>query len=88
MAMKIAKIVKIAASTAKDVDIGYRTFLIENADSGENAADAYFREKSGDGTAVTSTNGWVLAPGESTSVPMTAKTLSVKGADIRILMLE
>lgn len=78
MALKIEKTEKIAVTTtAKDVDIACRSFLLKNGDA-SNAL--YFREKSADGAAVTVDNGFMLGAGEMTPVVLTGKTLSIKGA--------
>lgn len=85
---RIEKIICVttASTDAKDVDVAYRQFLIQNADA---ADPCYFKEKGEDGVAADSDNGWALAAGASTVFPLTAKTLSVVGsADIRVMILE
>lgn len=71
-----------ATSAAVDVQVGYRPFLIQNADS-----DAVtFKEK--DGVAATATNAFVLAAGATLPVVLTADVLSVYGGKVNILFLE
>jgi len=60
---------------------------------GNNSAGAvYFKERRDDGVDVTADNGWLLPAGGATSVPLTARELSLSAAqadsDVRILVLE
>ena len=52
----------------------------------------YLKEKRGDGVDVTADNGWLLAAGHETPVPLTALELSLlagaEDADVRILVLD
>lgn len=74
MAFVIEKAEKISVTTtAKDVNIGFRSFLIKNV--GEKTV--YFKEK--DGIAVTVDNGFALGPGEMIPFALSAKVLSIKG---------
>ena len=77
MALLIDKTEKIAVTTtAKDVNVNRRSFLLKN---GDESKSLYFREKSEDGAAVTVDNGFMLGPGEMIPCALTAKTLSIKG---------
>lgn len=86
MALKIDSVEKVAVTTtAKDIDVNYRAFIIENL-----ATDkvVYFKEKSEDGKACTANNGFAVPSGKVFDKVMRAKTLSVIGdgsADARIL---
>lgn len=75
-----------ATTTAQDVSIGYRDFIISNAGS----VGVYFKEK--DGVAVTSANGFFLPAGTVLQKCITADTLSVISASdtaaVSILLLD
>lgn len=78
MAFVIEKTEKLSlTTTAKEVDVACRSFLLKNADA-EKAL--YFKECSADDTDVTVDNGFMLSPGEITPVVLSARTLSIKGA--------
>ena len=75
MAFVIEKTEKLSVTTtAKDVNVGFRSFLLKNADESKAL---YFKEK--DKVAVTVDNGFMLGPGEMIPVALSAKTLSIKG---------
>ena len=78
-----------AGTEAQNVAVNGLAFMIEN-----NSAETtvYFKEKRYDGEDATSENGYALAAGRSTPVPVTAMELSVAaaagGADVRVLILD
>lgn len=86
--MRIRKDLAIAVTTtAQDVDIQFRDFLITNC--GEYTV--YFRDKDLDGKDVTAETGFALLPKSALPYPMTASTLSIIGegaADVRILFVD
>ena len=73
-------------TTAKDVPVNYRSFLLENPDA---SVTVYFKEK--EGKAVTAATGFALLPGTVLPVTLTGKTLSVLGSgsgELRLLYLD
>ena len=63
-----------ATTTAQDVNIGYKDFLVSNA----GAVGVYLKEK--EGVAVTSSNGFFLPAGTMLHCPITADELSLIAA--------
>ena len=84
MALKIDSVEKVSVTTtAKDVAVNYRAFIIENCTAEKTV---YFKEK--DGVAVTVDNGFELIGQKIFDKVLRAKTLSIKGSeacDVRIL---
>ena len=73
-------------TTAKDVPVDYRSFILENPDS---SVTVYFKEK--EGRAVTAATGFALPPGQVFPVVLTGKTLSVLGSgsgELRLLYVD
>jgi len=87
MAYRIDSIEKVSVTTtAKDIDINYRNFIIQNL-----TADAvvYIKEKADDDVTVTADNGFAIKTGNFDKL-LRAKKLSIKGtasADVRILYI-
>lgn len=87
--MQIGRVEVVAVTTkAQDVDLGFRSFLIQN-----NSEDAvvYIKEKSRDKADVTSANGFSIWPGETLNHVLSGKTLSILGsaaAEVRIMYLD
>ena len=74
-------------STAQDVDIRFRDFLMVN----NSEATVFFREKAKDGKAVTAQTGYALPPKSQLPNAITADVLSIIGsasADVRILFID
>lgn len=86
--MRIRKDLAVAVTTtAQDVDIQYRDFLIVNC--GESVV--YFRDKDLDGKDVTAETGFAVMPKSALPYPMTASVLSIIGegdADVRLLFVD
>lgn len=86
MSKTIDSIQKVAVTTtAKDIDVNCRHFIIENLD---DSATVYFKEKKYDNTAVTADNGFAIPPNTVLDMVFTAHTLSIKGsagADVRLM---
>ncbi len=87
---KIDKIVKLTVgTTAVSVAVRGLACLIQN---NSESATVYFKEKSEDGKAATSANGFALAAGKTLEVPLTAMELSVvagaASTDVRVLILD
>jgi len=86
MALKIDSVEKVAVtSTAKDIEINYRAFMIENLATDQVA---YIKEKAEDNKACTASNGFAIPAGKVFDKVMRAKTLSIIGsgaADVRIM---
>jgi len=79
MALKIDSIEKVSVTTtAKDIEVNYRAFMIENLTDGKIV---YFKEKSEDGKACTANNGFAIPGVKIFDKVMRAKTLSVIGSD-------
>lgn len=77
--LKIREVIAVTATTtAQDVDIGYRKFLIQN--NAANTVFVYFKEKNEDGVAATATNAFKLIGGDVLPIVFTAKTLSIIGS--------
>ena len=86
---KIESVVALqAGTTAQSVMINGLSCLIQN--NSENAV--YFKEKRLDGVAATASNGYRLAPGAGTVLPLTAMELSVAAeaddSDVRVMVLD
>ena len=74
-------------TTAQDVDIRFRDFLLVN----NSEATVFFREKAKDGKAVTEQTGYALPPKSQLPHAITADVLSIIGsasADVRILFID
>lgn len=88
MSLMMERTQKVTASAAaQDVEVACRSFLMVN--TSENAV-VYFKEKEDDGKAVTADTGFALLPGQTTPMPLNAKTLSIMAteeADVRLLYL-
>jgi hypothetical protein len=79
-------IVVTTSTTAQDVVIGGRSFLIQNPHA---TAIAYFKEKND--VVATSSNGWMLPAGHVCPHKLTADTLSVVGSatgTVNIMIVE
>ena len=90
MNCKIEKIVVLSlGTTAKTVRVHGLACLIQN---NSDSATVYFKDERDDGKKVTSANGFALAPGKTTEVPMVAMDLSLVASadstDVRVLILE
>lgn len=74
---------------AVTVRVSGLTCLVQN---NSETASVYFKERRADGEDVSASNGWRLAPGESTAVPFAALDLSLiasaAGTDVRVLLLD
>ena len=82
---RILKVITLnAANAAKDVAIGYRPFLIQNA----SESAIYFKEKAIDGENATSENGFCVAANATVETVLTASVLSVFGGTVKIMLLE
>ena len=87
------RIEKIAAlkvgSEAQTVRTNGLPCLIQN---NSPAADVFFKEFRDDGVEADNTNGWRLAPGETTLCPLVVRELSVtagaEDTDVRVLILD
>ena len=87
---KLLKVEKLSVgTTAKSVMVSGHAFLIANNSS---EASVYFKEKAIDGTAATSSNGFLLPAGKTTDEPIVAEELSVVASaastDVRVLILD
>lgn len=64
-------------------------FLVEN---NSESASVYLREQRHDGVPADAENGWILAPGERTLVPLVALDLSLAASapdtDVRVMILD
>lgn len=79
-------IVVTTSTTAQDVAINGRAFLIQNPHA---TAIAYVKEKNG--VAATSSNGWMLPAGYVCPHKLTAETLSIVGSatgTVNIMIVE
>ena len=77
--------VRVSAGAASSLDVNFGAFLIQNNSTN---ATVYFGE--GSETAVTAENGFALVPGETLTLPLCCKTLSLVAsaeADVRLLYL-
>ena len=76
-------------TTAATVPVKGMACLIENNSA---AAAVYFKERRDDGADASASNGWLLPAGTATSVPLTARDLSLVAdaadTDVRVLLLE
>ena len=82
-AYKIEEVMTVdATSSAQDVQVGYKLFLIQNAGS----TPVSFKEKND--VPATAANGFAVAAGETLPVVLTANTLSVFGGKASILFLQ
>ena len=88
MAKRITGDVTVSVTTtAQDVDIRFRDFLLVN----NSEATVFFREKAKDGEAVTAQTGYALPPKSQIPHAITADVLSNIGsasADVRILVID
>lgn len=87
--MKIGRVEVVAVTTkAQDVDLGYRSFIIQN--TSEDAV-VYIKEKHQDKADVTTETGFSIWPGETLNNVLSGKTLSIIGsaaAKVRIMYLD
>lgn len=88
--LKIDKIVKLTAgTTAQSVMVNGLACLIQNC---SESAVVYFKEKSEDGKAATTSNGFALAGGKTLEIPLVARELSVVASaastDVRVMILD
>lgn len=76
-------------TTETEVALGCSAFLLEN---GSEEATVYFKEKDYDGVAVTTGNGFAVAPGTMLPVVLCGHCLSLIASDadtdVRLLVLE
>ena len=87
---KIDKITVLSiGTTAESVKISGLACTVQNT---SDSASVYLKEKRYDGMDASSSNGWVLAPGETLPFPLTAMELSLAASaadtDVRIMILE
>lgn len=87
MSLKIEKVEALTVgTTAQDVNVGYRSFLIAN----NSANSVYFKEKAG--AACTSANGFLVPKATVLQHVFTADVLSViasgASSDVRILFVD
>jgi len=87
MPLKIEKVMALTVgTTAQDVAVGYRSFIIENL----SVNAVYFKEK--EGTACTTSNGFCVPAETALLGVLTADTLSVvaddDSSDVRILFID
>ena len=88
--MKKIESVKVlqAGTAAQTVYVNGLTCLVQNNSEGA----VYFKEKRDDGVDASAQNGYRLAPGGETAIPLTAMELSVaaegENADVRVLLLD
>lgn len=88
--LKIERVEKLTAgTTASTVEVHGLACLIQNL---SESATVYFKEKRWDGKAATASNGYAVAAGKETVIPMVAMDLSIVASaastDVRILILE
>lgn len=86
--MEVGRIeaVKVTAKV-QHVDIGYRTFLIQNLSD----SPVYIKNKDAGSAALTEENGFAILPKTTLDKPLSCETLSIIGsgeADVRILYAE
>ena len=87
---RIEKVEKLTVgTTAQTVAVHGLACLVQN---NSDTAAVYFKEKRQDGKAATASNGYKLAAGKETVVPLVAMDLSVisdtASTDVRVLILE
>ena len=87
---KIEKVLALTLGTgAATVKINGLCCLVQNR---SDSAAVYFKEKRDDGEDVTAENGYRLAPGGETRIPLTAMELSLAAdaadTDVRVLILD
>lgn len=87
---KIDNILTLTAGVkAQTVRVNGLAFLLQN---NSGTADVYFKEKREDGVDVTQANGWRLGAGVCTTVPLTARELSViagaEKTDVRVMIID
>lgn len=90
MLNKIVKIEKLTLGTsAQSVKVNGLACMVENL---SDSASVYFKEKSEDGKAATTSNGWCLGPGKTTEFPLVARDLSLissaASTDVRVMILD
>ncbi|MBR6208714.1 MAG: hypothetical protein IKQ69_06925 [Oscillospiraceae bacterium] len=90
MNYKIEKVEKLTVGTsAQSVMVSGLACLIQN---NSDSAAVYFKEKRYDGTDASSANGYAIAPGGQTTIPLVAMELSVAASaastDVRVLILD
>lgn len=88
--LRIDKVVTLTAGTsASTVKVNGLACLIQN---NSESATVYFKEKSEDGKAASSSNGFALGPGKTLEIPLVARELSVvsdaASTDVRVLILD
>lgn len=74
---------------AQTVRVSGLACLVQN---NSKTASVYCKERRDDGVDAAADNGWQLAPGERTAIPLTALELSLvasaAGTDVRVLLLD
>ncbi|MBR4579396.1 MAG: hypothetical protein IKO22_07310 [Oscillospiraceae bacterium] len=90
MNYKIERVEKLTVGTsASTVKVRGLACLIQN---NSDSATVYFKEKRDDGKAATASNGYAIAPGGQTTIPLVAMELSVAASaastDVRVLILD
>lgn len=88
--LRIDKVVTLTLGTsAQTVKVNGLACLIQNL---SDSATVYFKEKSEDGKAATSSNGFAIAAGKTLELPLVARELSVVSSaastDVRVLILD
>lgn len=88
--LRIDKVVTLTLGTsAQTVKVNGLACLIQN---NSESATVYFKEKSEDGKAASSSNGFALGPGKTLEIPLVARELSVvsdaASTDVRVLILD
>lgn len=88
--LKIDRVEAVTAgTTASTVKVNGLACLIQN---NSESATVYFKEKSEDGKAATTSNGFALAGGKTLEIPLVARELSVVASaastDVRVMILD
>ena len=88
--LKIVKTQKITLGTsAQSVKVNGLAFLIQNL---SDSATVYFKEKSDDNVAVTTSNGFAVKAGNTLEHPLVAHELSIissaASTDVRVMVLD
>lgn len=88
--LKIEKIEKLSVGTsASTVKVHGLAFMIQNL---SDSATVYFKEKSDDGKAATTSNGFAVGAGKTLEIPLVARELSVVSSaastDVRVMILD
>ena len=90
MMCKIEKIEALTVGTsAQTVSLGGLACMVQNLTEG---ATVYIKEKRHDNVAASATNGWAIAAGKSTEIPLVALDLSIisdtASTDVRVMILD